>query len=153
MKKGNQRTILKITLGVLIVMLFGMSTFLVNALISEKSNSLNKKEIGESSNADAKNQLVNIFDDNIVAYGDEDELEEDEIKVSSYNAKITEAEAKKIVAGEVGGIVTKVDTDKIKGRDVWEIEIKKNEKYADILVDMETGEILDIEWEDEEDDD
>ena len=83
----------------------------------------------------------------------EDEDKEDEAQISSSVARITKEEAKDIAEEETGGKATDVDTDRVKGRDAWEIEVRKGGNEADVLVDMETGEVLEVEWEDEEEDD
>jgi uncharacterized membrane protein YkoI len=79
--------------------------------------------------------------------------DEDEEYVSSAGAKVTAAEAKAIAVQETGGRVTDLDTDRERGRDVWEVEVRTSRGEADVLVDMETGEVLAVEWEDEEDED
>ncbi len=81
----------------------------------------------------------------------DDDTDDDEAKVSSSGAKISEEEAKEIAVKETGGTVTDVDTDRVKGKAAWEIEIQKDGKEADVLIDMETGAVLAVEWEDDDD--
>ncbi len=103
---------------------------------------------------DDTNEADRDDDENERMEDDEDEDDEDdETRVSSANARITEEEAKRIAEDETGGRATEVDTDRVRGRAAFEIEIRKNGKEADVLVDMETGEVLEVEWEDEEDED
>ncbi len=182
MEQKSTPTILKISLWVLTVVLLGLSALLVTGLMSDSSDrnevelSFTTSEIvppplitpqpSEVGTNNIDNIAENLAKTNQVASqvtvieNSEEKNEEDEgadkeneVQISSSNAKITELEAKQIAEQETGGKVTDVDTDRIKGRDAWEIEIKKNGKEADVLIDMETGAVLAVEWETDEDDD
>lgn len=150
MENKTHRTILKITLGFLVVMLLGMSTLFVSGIVLNKNPSLEKNYEG----AITTGAIVKVENNEVETIEDEDEEDdENEVQVSSENAFITEEKAKEIAISEIGGVVTKVETESVKGRNAWGIEIKVNGKEADVFIDMETGEVLDIEWEDEEEDD
>ena len=141
MENKNNRTILKITLGVLIVMLLGTSTFLVTAFVSDKSPSLEKKSEGIITTG----ATIQVEDNQVETTDDDNADDKNEVQVSSASAKITEAEAKEIAINEVGGVVTATDTKNVSGKNAWEIEIKTNGKEVDVLVDMETGKVLNVD--------
>lgn len=84
---------------------------------------------------------------------DDEEDDDKEELVSSSGRKVTEEEAKKIALREIGGTVTDIEMDRDGGKNIWEVEVTKSGKQADVLIDLETGEVIEIEWEDEEDDD
>lgn len=182
MEQKSTKIMLKTSLGVLIVVLLGLSALLVTGLMSDRSDrndvelSFTTSEIvpppliAPQPNEVGTNNLDNTAENlpetsqapsqvTVIETSEQDDEEdegadeENEPQISSSNAKITELQAKQIAEQETGGKVTDVDTDRIKGRDAWEIEIKKNGKEADVLIDMETGAVLAVEWEDEEEDD
>ncbi len=171
------KTAAKITLGICVVLLVIVSAFFVTALQTkmsmEKAKEIAVAYIGgtiaetsygtssgkdvyyvETTDGTTETEVeIDAATGEILNTETESADDEDEIKISSSGAKISEEEAKEIAVAETGGKVTEVDTDRKNGRDAWEIEINKNGNYADVLVDMETGEVLAVEWEDEEDDD
>jgi uncharacterized membrane protein YkoI len=94
---------------------------------------------------------IDALNGNVVGFtseeieAEDDDTDEEEPFVSSLGARITEEQAKQIALDEVGGTVTDTDTDRVNGRDAWEIEIRKNGNEYDVLVDMETGDVLKVE--------
>jgi uncharacterized membrane protein YkoI len=149
MKDKTHRTILKITLGVLVVMLLGISTFFVSGVVLNKNPSLEKNSEG----AITAGAIVQTEANEIETVEDDDTDDEKEVQVSSAGALITETKAKEIAINKIGGVVTDVETESVNGRKAWEIEIKVNGKEADVLVDMNTGEVINVEWEDEQEED
>lgn len=173
----EKRTIAKIVLGVSVVLFVIVSAFLVTALQTKKSQekakeiamrltggtiaetgygTSNGKEVYYVETTDGTTETeveIDATTGEVLSVEIESADDEDEMKISSSGAKISEEQAKKIAVAEIGGEVTEVDTDRKNGKDAWEVEIKKDGEYADVLIDMETGEVLAIEWEDNEDDD
>lgn len=179
MEQKSTKTIVKVSLGVLIVVLLGLSALLVTILVFDNSdkketelsftteqiapqpstalqaNEVETKTKIQTMEVTTKQPAIDLVIDNQEENEEDEGLdEENEIQVSSSNAKITELQAKQIAEQETGGKVTDVDTDRIKGKDAWEIEIRRNGKEADVLIDMQTGAVLAVVWEtDEEEDD
>ena len=71
--------------------------------------------------------------------------------IKKEKIKITEQEARDIAVAEIGGRVIEVELEREFGRDVYEVEIETYGVEADVFVDLETGEVVGIEWEDEDD--
>jgi|SRR3989344_1031487 len=148
MKNKAHRTILKITLGVLVVMLLGISTLFVSGITLNKSPSSEKNFEGVITT-----EAIVQTEANEIGTEDDDADDENEVQVDSTSALITEAKAKEIAINEIGGVVTDVETESVNGRNAWGVEIKVNGKEADVFVDMNTGEVLNVEWEDENEED
>ncbi len=172
---GTERILWKGAFAMLIVLLIAASAFLVSAVQNKKSqeeaiqiattvaegtvtstghgiSNGNDVYYVETSDGTIETEIeIDATTGEILNIEQESEDDENEVKVSSDNAEITEEEAKEIAVAETGGKVTEVDTDRKNGRDAWEIEIKKDGNYADVLIDMETGEVLAVEWEDSDD--
>lgn len=72
----------------------------------------------------------------------------------SSGSTISEEEAIRIAENRLGGSfdLEEVDTGSYRGIRVWELEFESSSKEAEVIIDMETGEILDIEYEEEDDD-
>lgn len=129
MEKRTERTILKVTLGFLIVVLLGISTFLVTALATDNNpidfiSSIRVAEDSELSEAEESVQLAPL-------------------------AKITEDEAKAIALGAVDintvGEVTDVEIENENGNVVYTVEFTKNGIETDVKIDAGNGKVLLIE--------
>lgn len=120
----------KIILVLLIIMLLSSLSLAANAHANE--------------NARMRGQDDDSEDDTET---DDEEEEEEENEVSNEDATITLDRAKEIAIETTGGEVEETDMEMEDGRKVYEIEIKKDGKEADVLVDMETGEVIEVEWE------
>ncbi|MFY1699240.1 MULTISPECIES: PepSY domain-containing protein [unclassified Solwaraspora] len=63
-------------------------------------------------------------------------------------------QAKRIALAHVGeGRVTEIERDREHGRPVWEVEVRAERVEWDLDIDRETGEILDVDRDDDDDDD
>jgi len=148
MDKTTEKMLTKVFAGVLVVLILGVSSLVVMAVL--KDDTAVKPAIIERSVQQPVAASSVVLDDD--SDGDEetgdDETEE---KISSAGAQVSEEEAQAIALREIGGRVSDMDTDRIRGRDAWEVEITKGSRQADVLVDMETGAVLDIEWEEDDD--
>ena len=149
MENKTHRTILKITLGVLVVMLLGMSALVTKGVVLNNGPSLEKNSEGVITTGVA----IQVENGKVETTEDGDADDENEVQVSSAGALITEAKAKEIALNEIGGVVTDVETESVNGRNAWGIEVKVNGKEADVFIDMQTGSVLHIEWDDYEKDD
>ena len=76
---------------------------------------------------------------------DEDDDDEEQPPIPQ-NTAVTVDQAKAIAAQETGGTVTDFETKKRGGNTLYEVEIKKNGREADVLIDPATGAILEIDW-------
>ena len=65
-------------------------------------------------------------------------------------AELTEAEAQEIALGEVAGEVNEVEAEKEGGTIVFEFEIATDTEVKEVEVDGNTGEVLGVEIDDEE---
>mgnify|MGYP001612836171 FL=1 len=81
----------------------------------------------------------------------EEEITTEDLK--RIEEKITEAKAKEIALNEVNGRVIKVDIEKEGGRVLYDVEVKEGNNIAEVEIDAETGEVIEVEWEDDESDD
>lgn len=183
MEKNAGRTILKIVLGFIVVVVLGMSTLLVTAISTGKNpmhmlfpvdeqqavsivqakvrGTVQEVEIPTSSNPvyevemnDGDTEMdvtVDARTGDVVAI--EEDIPESETSMYTSNSPITEQEAKDIAVERTGGRVSDFEVKRRNGRIAYEVEITKNGNEADVLIDAETGDILDIEWEGEEEDD
>ena len=142
MDNKNNKTILKITLGVLVVAILAISTFLVTALTTK--NNSNDVVFFE-------NQLSQTG--NTKEVDDEEELDEDDLtaqEIASLKTEITESEAIQIALSKVNGEVTDVEFEKKLGHEVYAVEIDDNGDEVDVFVDIKTGEVIGTERESEE---
>ncbi len=83
---------------------------------------------------------------NIQAETEEEITVEDLDKIED---KITEEKAKEIALNEVNGKIIKIEIEKENGRLLYEVEVKEGNNIAEIEINAETGEILEVEWEDD----
>lgn len=87
---------------------------------------------------------------------DDDEQDEKVSAEERKQVKISSEQARKTALGRVSGTVIEEELEKERGRLVYSIEIRDaNRKVYDVEVDAKTGEIVNVEEEndDEEDDD
>ncbi|MYL65100.1 peptidase [Bacillus hwajinpoensis] len=68
-------------------------------------------------------------------------------------AKISEAEAEKIAKEEVSGEVTEKEVEKENGTIVYEFDIKTDAGETEVEIDGMSGEVLQVEVDDEDDED
>jgi len=82
--------------------------------------------------------------------GEDGEVSPEERK----QVKISAEQARKTALGRVSGTIIEEELEKENGRIVYSIEIRdENKKVFDVEVDAETGEIVNVEEEDEDDED
>ena len=139
----EEKTILKIALGFIIVFLLTTSTFLVTALFSSNKN----KATGMATTTNALEVEKEAVDEEEF---DEDDLSKEEI--ADLRADITEQEAIQIALKRVNGEVTDVEIERKKGHEVYAVEIDDDGDEVDVFVDIKTGEIVGTERDSEEDD-
>lgn len=85
----------------------------------------------------------------------EQELTKEESLIFAASASVSEDEAIEIAEDELSSKfdLEEVETGRYRGVKVWEVEFESNSEEAEVIIDMETGEVLDIEYEDLDDDD
>ena len=137
----EEKTILKIALGFLIVFILASSAFLATALFSDEdvttgmeTSSILKAEKG--------------------AIDDEEEFDEDDLsqqELANLKTDITEEEAVQIALKKVNGKVTDIEIERKKGHEVYAVEIDDDGDEVDVFVDVKTGEIVGTERDSEED--
>ncbi|MDP3765644.1 MAG: PepSY domain-containing protein [Nanoarchaeota archaeon] len=143
----EERTILKIALGFIIVFILASSSFLASALFSKENKATGMATATNALEAEKK------------AIDDEEEFDEDDLsqqELANLKTDITEEEAIQIALKRVNGEVTDVEIERKKGHEVYAVEIDDNGDEVDVFVDVKTGEIVGTERdseEDEEDDD
>lgn len=154
----EERTILKIALGFVIVFLLAASTFLVAVFATKKSPTdflFSKNEVITTGMATSDN-ILKIEKE---AIDDEEGFDEDDLsqqELANLKTDITEEEAIQIALKRVNGEVTDVEIERKKGHEVYAVEIDDDGDEVDVFVDIKTGEIIGTERdseEDEEDDD
>ena len=120
----------KIILVVFAILLIGINSILITAL---KSNKL-------ESHTD-----VILSDDEY----EDDEISSDELK--KIDNLITEEEAKQIALDYIGkGAVTDFESEREGKKILYNVEI---DNEVEVEVNAENGDILEVEWKDDEDDD
>ncbi|PAF34797.1 hypothetical protein CHH69_14040 [Terribacillus saccharophilus] len=72
-------------------------------------------------------------------------------QASQAEVKITMDEAIKIATDEVGGSVTDVEFDEEDGLPVYELELKTADDEAEVVINAQSGEIITIAYDSEED--
>jgi len=129
MEKRTEKTILKVTLGFLVVLLLGMSTFLVTAISTGKNpvdliSSIRVTEDSGLTEAEESAQLAPL-------------------------AKITAEQAKTIAISAVDiakvGSVTDVQVENENGNLVYAVEFTKDGIETDVKIDAGNGKVLLIE--------
>lgn len=80
--------------------------------------------------------------------GEDEEVSPEERK----RVKISAEQARRTALGKIGGTIVEEELEKENGRIVYSIEIRdKDKKVFDVEIDAETGEIVNVEEEDEDD--
>ncbi|MFJ7974011.1 PepSY domain-containing protein [Psychrobacillus sp. NPDC096389] len=75
----------------------------------------------------------------------DDDDDKDYVKATSTKSLITEKEAIAIAKKQVDGKVTEIELDEDDNRFEYEIEIRTNKGEADITIDATTGEVLELD--------
>ncbi|QKY71196.1 PepSY domain-containing protein [Lentibacillus sp. CBA3610] len=115
-----------------------------------KSNQNNGENARNNDNADANNSLDN---DNTDRMELNRQGNSDDNKESGNQAVISTAEAEEIALNEFSGTITEMELDEDDGRLYYEIEMKSENKEAELEIDAYTSEILVMEIDSEDDDD
>ena len=138
----EEKTILKIALGFIIVFILASSTFLVTALFSNDETTAT----GMATTANVLKAEKETIDDE--EESDEDDLSQQEL--ANFKTGITEQEAVQIALKRVNGEVTDVEIERKQGHEVYAVEIDDNGDEVDVFVDIKTGEIVGTERDSEE---
>ena len=93
------------------------------------------------------------FQGEIISIESEEDEEVAPEELRRINGIITEEQAIEIALGKVSGRVIEVETEREDGRLLYEIAIKDGSDITEVEIDAETGEILEIEREDDSDED
>lgn len=93
-------------------------------------------------------KVLNVREDN----DDQDDDNDDRDRVTSGTKLITEAKAIEIAQKQIKGTLVGIELDSDDGRYEYEIELRTNKGEADFTIDASTGEILDFELDDDNDD-
>jgi len=85
----------------------------------------------------------------------DDDGEDEEVSPKDRKrVKISAEQARKTALARISGTIVEEELEKEKGRIVYSIEIRdKDKKVFDVEVDAETGEIVNVEEENEDDED
>ncbi|MEK6903414.1 MAG: PepSY domain-containing protein [Nanoarchaeota archaeon] len=86
-----------------------------------------------------------------------EEKDDNDASVSAEELKtiggiLTEEQAKAIALATVPGTVISVETERENGRLIYGFEIAAQNDVAEVEIDAETGEVLEIEWGDDDED-
>lgn len=177
----------KIVLGILVILVFGISSLLIGAQTSDDSAEITSEVASESGKdispekaksvalaavpgavtgieKDIENGVL-VYEVEILSNGKETEVlvdlktgeiiaiefeEEDEVvtpaEIESIGGLITESKAKQIAVGAVGGSVIGVSREREGGRILYEIELNVDGERAEVEIDAETSEVVEIEW-------
>lgn len=147
------RTIEKIMLTAFVVILIGFnSLFIFGSQEKQTTEPL-------STESTAAKIITTTPLKQVRAEQDDDEEDDDEDltmdQLRSTNRNISEEQAKKIALETIGsGTVIEVEAEREGGRLLYGITIRAQGDTVEVEVDAQTGEVLEIEWgEDDEDDD
>jgi len=94
-------------------------------------------------------KVLNVREDN----NDQDDDDDDLDNVTSNTKLITEAKAIEIAQKQTKGTLSEIGLDSDDGRYEYEIELRTNTGKAEFTIDAGTGEILESELDNEDDDD
>ena len=139
----------KIILVVFAILLIGINSFFITAL------AINENNLPESSHSSItlSTAITKDVDEDEREIDDEDE-KDDEIsseELDKIDGLITEEQAEQIALEHIGkGTVTNFESEREGGKILYEVEI---DNEVEVEIDAESGRILEVEWEDEEDDD
>ncbi len=98
---------------------------------------------------DAKTGTVLAIEKEEISHDDrEEEITKEELQQLT-KGPITEQKAKDIAVSHVKGYATSVETEKENGILVYEVEVIYNGDSVEVEIDANTGEVLEIEWEDD----
>ena len=177
------RTIEKIILGILVIGIFGISSFVIAGLDNQKTREVQQISLDEAKAIAlsiregtvteavlTKEKEAVIYEIGITNGNTETEIiidpitgnilstEEDvkEVMTQEERAlttdKTIEERMKEIALREVNGHIISIDTEKEEGRVLYEITINNGNDIAEVEIDAETGEILEVEWGDDDED-
>ena len=148
------RTFEKIALGIFFVVLIGFNSFFI--LGQEKGTVVATDTESTAADIITTSPTKNI---KVLQERDDDEESEDDEDLTmdqlrSINRKVSEEEAKAIALETIGsGTVIEVEAERENGRLIYGITIRTQGDTVEVEVDAQTGEVLEIEWgEDDEDD-
>lgn len=123
--------------------------------------SLKESNRGTSSNTDSTDQSQASGDDQEQSKNEQtadDQQQSDkentapsQKQASQAEVKITMDEAIKIATDEVGGSVTDAEFDEEDGLPVYELELKTADDEAEVVINAQSGEIITIAYDSEED--
>lgn len=94
-------------------------------------------------------KVLNVREDN----NDQDDDDDERDNVASNTKLITEAKAIEIAQKQVEGTLLEIGLDSDDGRYEYEIELRTAKGKAEFTIDASTGEILESELDDDNDDD
>ena len=141
-------TLEKIVLSVIFVMLIGFNSFFILGNQHDASTTTST-----STSVGKMNSYVPVREAD-----DDDENEQDEDisleQLQTINGRLTEEQAKAIALETIGsGSVIDFEAEREDGRLIYGITIRAQGDTVEVEVDGLTGDVLEIEWGDDEDDD
>ena len=149
------KTIEKIVLGIVVLLVLGIGSVLATALVNNKQVQTIPLLPSENTKVMITPKIVHedITDREAEEKGDDNEIEEDEAVVAKEleqeGSSITEAEAIAIAMKQIDlnvvGEMTDVEVEKEKGRIVYAVEFSKRGVETDVKIDAKTGEVVIIE--------
>ncbi|MDQ0245183.1 putative membrane protein YkoI [Bacillus fengqiuensis] len=81
-----------------------------------------------------------------------DDDRDDQVSTPTTEALLSQREAMAIATKQGAGNVVKIELDEENGRYEYEMEVKTDKGEADITIDAETGKVLELELDDDNDD-
>ena len=179
----------KIILGLVVVLIFGISSFLIGAQTSDDSVKVNAPQQSSSAISPENAKIIAlsavpgaitdfeygvegkiaVYEVEIESNGKKNEIiidknagsiisietEEDDdsdivlSEIESRGIFITEEKARQIAIGAVGGSVLGISKEKEGGIILYEIEMQVNGEKAEVEINAENGEVIEIEWGDD----
>lgn len=140
------RTSEKIILVVFVTILIGINSFFITALEANNSTDQSKRSYS--------NIVVSA---SVTEEADDEDEEDEEIsfeELEIIDGLITEERAKQIALTRIGkGTVTDFESEREGGRILYEVRITDDGNEVEVEINAQTGQVLEVEWEDEEDDD
>lgn len=144
-------TLEKIALGVLFVFLIGFNSFFI---LGQENKATSVSDTSPALGTMNTYVAAQELDD------DEDEAQDEDIsaeELQTINGRLSEAQAKAIALETIGtGTVIDFEAERENGRLLYGVTIKTQGDIVEVEVDGQTGEVLEIEWgedDDEEEDD
>ena len=182
------KTIEKIIVGVLVIFIFGIGSFVIAGLgdsqpkvmssdaqyisleqaktialsttegviteaVLEKKNGVSVYTIEITKDNQETEITINPTDGSVLSTETDTEEEITREDINSIQKTMTESKAGEIALSRVPGTVINIDIEKENGKILYNVEVRDGNGIAEIEIDAETGAVLEVEREDDDEED